>query len=154
MIDFVRKQTNTGWLTSNRVKKKLGFTQRQRNGGAVRRAEGRSESRFRLLNELRSADTPAGLSRGRGAFGPHGSSPCTRPSVFSNAAHSGLLHDSLSRVGSFPPNTPRCHSATGYHMRCATVGSPSLSRPTQRPYQTWHFKGSSKSTGPTSQRKC
>lgn len=68
------KQTRSGWRATGGKRNYWDFTQQRRNGGAVRQAEGRSESRFRLLNELRSADPPACLSRRRDAFGPHGTS--------------------------------------------------------------------------------
>jgi hypothetical protein len=63
-----------GPTSNNRVKKKSGFTQPQHNGGAARPAEGRNEFCFRRQNELWSAAPPACPSRGRDAFGPHGTS--------------------------------------------------------------------------------
>ena len=59
-----------------------------RNGGAARPAEGSSESCFRGLGELRSADPLACPWRAPNAYGPYGSSAHILTSAASDGAHS------------------------------------------------------------------
>jgi hypothetical protein len=107
-----------------------------RSGDAGRRVAGKIVLSFRLQDGSQTTGLLACPSRGPDASGPHGNGARTRRSAALDAVDLGGSHGLASLVGNSPPSATRRHSATGYDMRCAPVGSPSFSRLIQRPYQT------------------
>jgi hypothetical protein len=56
---------------------------------------------------------PSGVpSQVRDAYGPHDGNEHTRRAIASDDVHSAEQSDPAGLVYSFPPNAPRCHSAT------------------------------------------